>query len=102
MSTKSLAHLLRFAYFRFPFDTKKPIGYLGAVALQYMQLVYEFFLLANLITIGVGAFLYLMTTTKDIKYVLHLISLFAQAKRNRQRTIKQYKEFVEEITLVKQ
>lgn len=93
--------VIRSVAFRFPFDTKKPIGYLGAVALQYTQLLYEFFLLANLITLAIAAFLYAMSISNDMKHVLHSISVSSQTKKKRLKTIEQYNEFVEEITLVK-
>lgn len=78
------------------------MGYLSAVALQYMQLTYEFFLLANLLTLAIGSFFYVMSASKDIKNVLHSISVSIRAKKKRLLTIKKYNEFVEEISLVKQ
>lgn len=89
------------ANYRFPFDTKRLIGYFGAVALQYMQLSYEFFFLANLITLAIGSFLIAMSSSKDIKVVLNSMNISVHAKKNRLRTIKQYNEFVEELSSLK-
>lgn len=87
---------------RFPFDTKNPIGYLIAVTFEYMQITYEFFLLANLLSLAIGSFSYAMSINKDIKCVLFSMNAYATNKENQfQTTLIKFAEFVEEQSATK-
>lgn len=68
-----------------------------------MQLAYEFFLLANLLSLAIGSFLYAVSVIKDIEYVLFSVNRFAQDKKKRlETTLKWFAEFVEEQSATKE
>lgn len=90
---------------RFPFDTKNPIGYLAACSLQYAHLSYEFFFLANLVTLGVGSFFMALTVIEDLKGILRSINDQCTKKRSmkkRLEALNQLREFVQMHSIIKQ
>lgn len=72
--------------FRLPFDWKNLMGYTCAVAVQYMVGVCMFSIIANLLSLGFGAFLYAVRATTDITANLELINKTIKAKRHQKKS----------------
>lgn len=90
---------------RFPFDTKNPIGYLAACCLQYIHLAYETFFISNLVILAIGAFLFALTTIKDLRGILRSIDASCakcKTEKNRLEILNQIREFVEMNSALKQ
>lgn len=49
------------------FDTQNPIGFTVGIILQYTAILYLLHVVAGLLTIGVGAYIFAIATTKEIK-----------------------------------
>lgn len=65
---------------RFPFYTKNLSSYLFAVALEYASNVLVYCFIANLVSIGLGAFIFIFAMTEDIKSNFNSIDENATAK----------------------
>lgn len=90
-------------YARFPFDTKTPIGYAIAVLFQYTLFIYEFHLLACLVSLAIGSFAFAMAMAEDIKSVLLSVNFCAHGKRNQLQSVLKYCiEFIEVQSSIKQ
>lgn len=101
----SLNCLLTSKIHRFPFDTRNPIGYLIASGLQFVHLAFESFFISNLVSLGVGAFLYALTAIKDLKNILRSIDAQCMQKkpmRERRQAMNQVREFVQMHSELKQ
>lgn len=73
---------------RFPFDWNNPIGYLIAVTLEYIILAYEFFVVACLVGLGIGANLLGILVIKDIQSIVQSINSEAKATKNQSNDLK--------------
>lgn len=79
VNEKYVCHLIE----RFPFDWKTPLGYLVAIALEYVVVSYVLLIAACLIIFGISAYLYIIALSKCIKGSLFAIGRRTQNKRNR-------------------
>lgn len=70
-----------FPFQRFPFDSKNLMGYLVAVALEYMGNVHLYVFSAEFTSLGLGAFLFTISMTEDIKNNLSSINKIVKNKR---------------------
>lgn len=95
--------LVIFAFQRFPFDSKDPVGYLIAVILEYIMYGYDCFIIACTLALGVGAFWFAACACKEIQHILNLINAKAHAKKHRNDELKVFfEEFINTHLTVKQ
>lgn len=88
---------------RYPFDWKSPVGYFIAVFLEYFVLGYQFFLNSCTLGLGIGAFWFAVTATKEIRRILY--SIDDETKVNGKRSKKLiglFAEFIYAHGIVKQ
>lgn len=84
---------------RFPFGWKNPFGYLIALTLQYITLMYVFQFIALLVSLGVGVFLLTITMIKDLKRTVRALNKF---NRNELLFMKQLYDFIQFHSIAKQ
>lgn len=72
-----------YLHWRFPFDTKKPIGYVIAVILQYISSRFGLMFAATLIGFGIGTYLFTLTLVNDVKCCLKTVHKSAKTKDRR-------------------
>lgn len=90
-------------HWRFPFDTKNPIGYLVGVVLQYNLLMYAAFIVACSASLGISSHLLVMLAIKDIKSILRSINELSKTKSDEQLNIsKEFTEFIQMHSTMKQ
>lgn len=89
---------------RFPFDTKNPIGYCVAIVLQYALIAYNFFLLASMVSLGVGAYLFTISMAEYIKDILNAINERTQQDDENKITDigQQLADFIEIYSILKE
>ena len=80
---------------RLPFDWKDPMGYICASTFQYLLGVGMFFIIASLLSIGIGAFLFAVRASTDITNNLELINESIKTNRSRERVLKYLSDFVQ-------
>lgn len=80
---------------RLPFDWKNPMGYMCASAIQFMVYVCMFSLMASLLSVGIGAFLFAVRATNDITANLKLINESTKTKQNLKNVPKYISDFVQ-------
>lgn len=81
---------------RLPFNSKHPFVYLIVVMFQYIVSMYSFLLLACCLCIGIGAYLFLLSVTADIKRNLLLLNKCAKTQENHQQiTLKQLADTIQ-------
>lgn len=86
---------------RYPFDWRNPLGYLYAVAFQYIACVYVFTFLSCAIFFGIGAFLLAVSIIKVVRNDLKLFNENALADENRLLILKRLIDFIENHSAVK-
>lgn len=89
-------------YFRFPFDTKQPLGYSVASILQFLFTSCIFTITAVCVAVGLGTFLLAISLTKDIQNDFILINKNAKSKRKRGHALKQLSELIQYHASAKQ
>lgn len=67
------------AFERFPFNSNTLIGYSIAALLQYLMVVYEYVIFACTLSLGIGAFCWVISATTEIRRILHKIRNEAKA-----------------------
>lgn len=73
---------LRFiALERFPFDWRNPIGYLIVVTFEYIIYFYVCLIIACILGLEIGAYLFGISATKDIQRILHIIKINYEAQK---------------------
>lgn len=88
---------------RFPFDYNNPIGYLFAVIVEYIIIGHEYFVIACTLGLGIGAFWFAVSATKEIRHTLNLINNEVKAKTNHSVELKiLFSEFINAHATVKQ
>lgn len=87
---------------RFPFDCKNPVGYLIAIYMQYNMIWYMFYVIASLVSLGIGAFIYSVMGTDEIKRYLNSVNEYAMRKKNHLKSLKQLAEYVDYHSEMKQ
>lgn len=87
---------------RFPFGTKTPIGYLLAVALQYVMTTYHFLVLANVTSFGISCILFILSLAKDIRDNSVTINECVKNKSTNLVTFKKIVDFIQLHSAAKQ
>lgn len=80
---------------RLPFDWRNPIGYLCASSLQYMISLCMFHIIASLLSIGVGSFLYAMRSVMIIICNLETTHESLQSENDRSSHLKYLSDFIQ-------
>lgn len=79
----------------FPFDSQTPAGYVVAVISQFTACIFVFLFLANVTSLGLGAFIFLTAMVKDSKGILNLISTMAKHKEKHSKLFKPIVHFMD-------
>lgn len=87
---------------RFPFDRRKPTGYLAAVTLQFIMSTYGFALVANLSCFGIGCYFFALSLIDDLKSILESISESLKIKTDRPSIPAKLTEFIQIHSMAKQ
>lgn len=96
-------HSFHCTFKRFPFATNNPIGYLIAFAIEYIMFGYGFFAIACTLALGIGAFWFAITASKEIRLILHSINDEAHAKKRQPNKTKELiSKYVDIHSAVKQ
>lgn len=83
---------------RFPFDTKKLWGYLMGIVVESIIIRCACIFSANFLGLGIGCFLFLFSSVRDMKGTLRSINKNAKTRSmvaNRARTLKQFFAFIQ-------
>lgn len=75
--------------YRLPFDSKTPIGYLISIIFQSIVAAYHFYFDATIAYFGIGAYLFLLSLTKDIKANLNSTNKKSKIQRPHLRNVNQ-------------
>lgn len=81
--------------FRFPFDCKHPVSYLVAICLQYIMTFYIFFVIASLVSLGIGAFILSILSSTEIKLYLDSVRRNAINEKTKLKSLKRLADFVD-------
>lgn len=88
---------------RFPFDSNNPIGYLAVIAVEYPIFSLQMFVIACCMALGIGAFWFAISATKDIQRGLHLVNKIAQTCEDRSdELLAQFPEYLDAYSVLKQ
>lgn len=87
---------------RFPFDRRKPAGYLAAVTLQFIMSTYGFALVANMSCFGIGCYFFALSLIDDLKSILESISKSLKHKMDRPSIPAKLTEFIQIHSMAKQ
>ena len=79
----------------FPFDSKNLIGYLIAVALEYLSDLHICFFVASIFSLAVGGFIFTFSMTEDIKNNLNSINQNIETDGTRSEFYKKFSRFVQ-------
>lgn len=86
---KIRVNCISFVPTRFPFDTNNsPIGYLIAIISEYVIFGYEYCVIACSLAVGMGAFWFGISVTKEIQHTLNSINHKAHANKMRSKQLK--------------
>lgn len=80
---------------RFPFDSKTPIGYMVSFVLEYLMLMYVSYAVACILSIGFGAYSFIIAMTEDIKINVNITNDDIKIKKNRSKIVEQISDFIE-------
>lgn len=86
---------------RYPFDWKNPFGFLICAALQYRMILHSLRLLACVLSLALGAFLFAISMVKELKSELITINEMAKRKKTRPGVAKKLYNFLEVHTDLK-
>lgn len=90
-------------FHRFPFESNNPIGFLIAFIIEYIILGYEYFVVACILALGTGAFLFAISTTKDFQRSTPVINTKTKRKGNQLNELNTFfSEFIYSLGAVKQ
>lgn len=88
---------------RFPFDSKRPVGYMIAVILEYITFLYLLNIAAFCGSLETGCFMFMISFTNDIQRNLQSMNENTKSKRKqRTQTPRQLIDFVEFHSATKQ
>lgn len=88
---------------RIPFDWANPVGYLTAVIIEYIIGGYQYLLNSCTLGLGIGAFWFAVTATKEIRCILRSINVKAKAKNCQSSELMVlFAEFIDVHGIVKQ
>lgn len=85
---------------RFPFDWRSPLGYLAIMTIQYIMQMYAHKIVACVLVIAAGFYLYSVTAIKSMKISLSSIQRKSHDKNERLR--EELFEFLEFHSRMKQ
>ena len=106
-SAKSI-HFRLFYFFsiqRTPFDSKNPIGFIIAITFQYITIAYGLHVIACVLSLGIGAFMFAMASTEEIKFALNTFNKVVNDQitpDNRLFILQQFAVFIHAHSIVKQ
>lgn len=88
---------------RFPFEPNNPIGYSIAVAVEYIILVYSYYVIAGTLSAGIGCYWFAISLSKEFQRFLQgAINKKTKSKRNQSNELKAlFSEFVGAHGIVK-
>lgn len=92
----------RNAIWRFPFNVRNPMGYLIASVFQLTKLTFTLFLVANILTFGIGCYLIGITATKEIKNTLQIADKKLRLKKERPLAMKRFTDLIKWHSIIKQ
>lgn len=90
---------------RMPFDTKNLIGFLIGSTIQYIIIAYELHWIASVLSFAIGAFMFAIASSKEIKGALHDFNQAVNDQtttNNRLYIFKQFNLFVFVYSNIKQ
>lgn len=87
-NVKSTKYLIFLAFTRFLFDTNCPLGYFIAVIIEYFVVGYELIVVACTLALGIGAYWFAKSITKEIQRIRHSINDAAQENQNQSNELK--------------
>lgn len=87
---------------RFPFDWKNPIGYLIAVTLQYIMIMYMFFVISSMLSLGIGAFMFSVKAVDDVKMCMKSVNECAIVKGKQSKAFKRIAGYIQLHAYLKQ
>lgn len=79
---------------RFPWNMKDPIGYIVAFILQSQLMVYQMFNVACILSIGFGAYLFIMTLTEDLKMRIAAVNECGKNQASELDALEKVTEFI--------
>lgn len=92
MNFRYIIRILEWQHFlgfkRFPFDPYNPIGYLVAIFLEYIMLGFNLFIVSCTLALGIGAFWFAISLTKETQCMLHAIDAEAKSRKARSKDLK--------------
>lgn len=80
---------------RYPFDWKNPFGFLICAALQYRMILHTLRLVASVLSLALGTFLFAISSVKDLKCELVSINEMAKRKKTRLGVARKLYNFLE-------
>lgn len=87
---------------RIPFDWHNPIGYYFAIIWQSVLTFPVIIFFANMIPLGIGAFLFALSFAEDWKVDLQILDEMVKTKQPKADIFKQVTEFVRSNSIMKQ
>lgn len=87
------------------FDTQNPIGFTTAITLQYIAVSYLLHVTACVLSIGVGAYIFAIATTKEIERAVNDFNIVAKGRTtaaNHAFLMSQFSVFIDAHSTVKQ
>lgn len=73
-----------------------------AVTIQFIIVAYEFFVIACTLSLAIGAFWFAISSTVDIKQIVHSVDKKVKQKRSERKMIKEFCTFIHMHSVVKQ
>lgn len=67
---------------RYPFDWRTPIGYFVAIFIDYIIMGYAYFTVACTVTLGIGAYCFVISATEEVQRILHSIHQKAHSNQS--------------------
>lgn len=106
---RSFRFIVSFYYviLRIPFESKNPFGFLIAVTLQYIIVGYELSVIACMLSLGIGAFMFAIASTEEINRSLNDFNKVMNgdgqgSSDNRSYFLEQFSTFIVAHSTVKQ
>lgn len=102
IENESINFVFIVAILRLPFEWRYPSIYLLIVVMQCIAVTYLFYLIAGLAAFGIGAYVFGLTATSEIKKSLILLDKLLKSKTDLQQLTKFISIFVHYHSLLKQ
>ena len=78
------------------------MGYSCAIILQCTIAIYVLFVIANMVSLGIGLYLFAITITTEVKYITRAVDKKLRSKRGKSIAKKRFIELIEWHATVKQ